>query len=115
VLQIEDIESNNERGLLGTAYDGVKVYLFVTENGAQVEGTSTENEVRNRVYSYAWDGSSLTDPQLHLDLPATPGTNHQGGKLKIGPDKQLYVVVEKCKEKGSFKTSKVDSRQMTVA
>jgi glucose/arabinose dehydrogenase len=49
VLQIEDIESNNERGLLGIAYDGVKVYLFVTENGAQVEGTSTEYEVRNRV------------------------------------------------------------------
>lgn len=24
VLQIEDIESNNERGLLGIAYDGVK-------------------------------------------------------------------------------------------
>ena len=102
VLQIEDIESNNERGLLGIAYDGVKVYLFVTENGAQVEGTSTENEVRNRVYSYAWDGSSLTDPQLLLDLPATPGTNHQGGKLKVGPDKQLYVVVGEMQREGQL-------------
>jgi len=102
VLQIEDIESNNERGLLGIAYDGFKVYLFVTENGAQVEGTSTENEVRNRVYSYAWDGSSLTDPQLLLDLPATPGTNHQGGKLKVGPDKQLYVVVGEMQREGQL-------------
>ena len=102
VLQIEDIESNNERGLLGIAYDGVKVYLFVTENGAQVEGTSTENEVRNRVYSYAWDGSSLTDPHLLLDLPATPGTNHQGGKLKVGPDKQLYVVVGEMQREGQL-------------
>jgi aldose sugar dehydrogenase len=102
VLQIEDIESNNERGLLGIAYDGVKVYLFVTENGAQVEGTSTENEVRNRVYSYAWDGSALTDPQLLLDLPATPGTNHQGGKLKVGPDKQLYVVVGEMQREGQL-------------
>lgn len=102
VLQIEDIESNNERGLLGIAYDGVKVYLFVTENGAQVEGTSTENEVTNRVYSYAWDGSSLTDPQLLLDLPATPGTNHQGGKLKVGPDKQLYVVVGEMQREGQL-------------
>lgn len=102
VLQIEDIESNNERGLLGIAYDGVKVYLFVTENGAQVEGTSTENEVRNRVYSYAWDGSSLTDPHLLVDLPATPGTNHQGGKLKVGPDKQLYVVVGEMQRQGQL-------------
>ncbi|MGA9318908.1 MAG: PQQ-dependent sugar dehydrogenase [Nitrososphaeraceae archaeon] len=102
VLQIEDIESNNERGLLGIAYDGVKVYLFVTENGAQVEGTSTENEVRNRVYSYGWDGSSLTDPHLLVDLPATPGTNHQGGKLKVGPDKQLYVVVGEMQREGQL-------------
>ena len=34
VLQIEDIQTNNERGLLGIAYNDVKIYLFVTENGA---------------------------------------------------------------------------------
>lgn len=102
VLQIEQVESNNERGLLGIAYDGNRVYLFVTESGAQVEGVSTEGEVRNRVYSYAWDGSSLTDPQLLLDLPSTPGTNHQGGKLKVGPDNQLYVVVGEMQREGQL-------------
>jgi glucose/arabinose dehydrogenase len=102
VLQIEQVESNNERGLLGIAYDGNRVYLFFTESGAQVEGVSTEGEVRNRVYSYAWDGSSLTDPQLLLDLPSTPGTNHQGGKLKVGPDNQLYVVVGEMQREGQL-------------
>lgn len=102
VLQIEQVESNNERGLLGIAYDGNRVYLFVTESGAQVEGVSTEGEVRNRVYSYGWDGSSLTDPQLLLDLPSTPGTNHQGGKLKVGPDNQLYVVVGEMQREGQL-------------
>lgn len=102
VLQIEQVESNNERGLLGIAYDGNRVYLFVTESGSQVEGVSTEGEVRNRVYSYAWDGSSLTDPQLLLDLPSTPGTNHQGGKLKVGPDNQLYVVVGEMQREGQL-------------
>jgi glucose/arabinose dehydrogenase len=102
VLQIEQVESNNERGLLGIAYDGNRVYLFVTESGAQVEGVSTEGEVRNRVYSYTWDGSSLTDPQLLLDLPSTPGTNHQGGKLKVGPDNQLYVVVGEMQREGQL-------------
>jgi glucose/arabinose dehydrogenase len=102
VFQIEQIESNNERGLLGITYDGNRVYLIVTESGAQVEGVSTEGEVRNRVYSYAWDGSSLTDPRLLLDLPSTPGTNHQGGKLKVGPDKQLYVVVGEMQREGQL-------------
>jgi glucose/arabinose dehydrogenase len=102
VFHIEQIESNNERGLLGIAYNGDRVFLFVTESGAQVEGVSTEGEVRNRVYSYAWDGSNLTDPQLLLDLPATPGTNHQGGKLKIGPDNQLYVVAGEMQREGQL-------------
>ena len=84
---------NRLRVITNVAYDGIRVYLFVTESGAQVGGVSTEGEVRNRVYSYAWDCSSLTDPQSLLDLPSTPGTNHQGGKLKVGPDNQLYVVV----------------------
>jgi glucose/arabinose dehydrogenase len=28
-----------------------------------------------------------------LDLPAEPGPYHQGGKLKIGPDGNLYAVI----------------------
>jgi aldose sugar dehydrogenase len=63
---------------------------------------TTEGEARNRVYSYAWDGSSLADPQLLLDLPSTPGTNHQGGKLKVGPDNQLYVVVGEMQREGQL-------------
>ena len=43
---------------------------------------------------------TLTNPQLLVDLPSGPGTNHQGGKLKIGPDNQLYVVVGEMQRKG---------------
>jgi glucose/arabinose dehydrogenase len=63
---------------------------------------ATEGEVRNRVYSYSWDGAILTNPQLLLDLPAGPGTNHQGGKLKIGPDNQLYVIVGEMQREGQL-------------
>ena len=45
---------------------------------------------------------SLTNPQLLLDLPSGPGTNHQGGKLKIGPDNQLYVVVGEMQREGQL-------------
>jgi aldose sugar dehydrogenase len=102
VLQLEGVQSNNERGLLGIEVEGDKVLLYVTETGAQVEGIPTEGDVRNRVYSYTWDGTSLTNPQLLLDLPSGPGTNHQGGKLKIGPDNQLYVVVGEMQREGQL-------------
>ena len=82
-----------------------KVFLYVTESGAQVEGIPTEGDVRNRVYSYTWDGTSLTNPQLLVDLPSGPGTNHQGGKLKIGPDNQAYVVVGEMQREGQLKIS----------
>ena len=102
VLQLVGVESNNERGLLGIEVMGNNVFLYVTESGAQVEGIPTEGEVRNRVYSYTWDGTSLTNPQLLVDLPSGPGTNHQGGKLKIGPDNQLYIVVGEMQREGQL-------------
>ncbi|MGE5661291.1 MAG: PQQ-dependent sugar dehydrogenase [Ignavibacteriales bacterium] len=101
-LQLVGVESNNERGLLGIEVMGNNVFLYVTESGAQVEGIPTEGDVRNRVYSYTWDGTALTNPQLLLDLPSGPGTNHQGGKLKFGPDSQLYVVVGEMQREGQL-------------
>jgi glucose/arabinose dehydrogenase len=102
VLQLQGVESNNERGLLGIEVMDDKVFLYVTESGAQVGGIPTEGDVRNRVYSYTWDGTSLTNPQVLLDFPSGPGTNHQGGKLKIGPDSQLYVVVGEMQREGQL-------------
>jgi glucose/arabinose dehydrogenase len=102
VLQLAGVESNNERGLLGVAVMDDKVFLYVSESGAQVEGLPTEGDVRNRVYSYTWDGTTLTNPQLILDVPSGPGTNHQGGKLKLGPDNQLYVIVGEMQREGQL-------------
>jgi glucose/arabinose dehydrogenase len=49
--------------------------------------------VRNRIYKYDWDGGNLTGGRVILDLPGTPGPNHNAGKLKIGPDGMLYAVI----------------------
>ena len=117
VLQLQGVESNNERGLLGIAImknsnssSGIggsnNVFLYVTENQAQTAGVQTDGEVRNRVYSYTWDGTSLTNPQLLLNLPSGPGTNHQGGKIKIGPDNQLYVIVGEMQREGQLQNIK---------
>ena len=112
VLQIP-VNSQNERGLLGvevvngsnisagTAPNGVSlqstVFLYFTEEGGVEDG-----ELRNRVYKYQWNGQSLVNPTLILDLPAGPGTNHQGGKLIVGPDGYLYVVIGELQREGQL-------------
>ncbi|MGD9535381.1 MAG: sorbosone dehydrogenase family protein [Candidatus Nitrosocosmicus sp.] len=113
ILKLSNVNSKNERGLLGIAIDnnksgGSSIYLYVTETGTQLDqemqGTTNNNDLRNRVYKYEWDEveQRLSNPKIILDLPAGPGTNHQGGKIKIGPDNQLYVVIGELQREGQL-------------
>ncbi|MGH9464406.1 MAG: PQQ-dependent sugar dehydrogenase, partial [Thermoanaerobaculia bacterium] len=75
-----DVENDSERGLLGIAInreDPPGVFLYYTQ----------ASPLANRVYRYDWNAGSgqLENPQLVLDLPATPGPNHDGGVLVLGP------------------------------
>ena len=58
----------------------------------------------NRVYKYQWNEEEkiLVNPKLILDLPAIPGPNHNGGKLAIGPDNYLYVVIGDLNHEGKL-------------
>ncbi len=100
VLEIP-VNTQSERGLLGIAVEDV-----ITENSNSNQNNNTKNvflyytesaeegeELKNRVYKYIWNGQTLEDPTLLLDLPAIPGPNHDGGKLMIGPDDYLYGVI----------------------
>jgi glucose/arabinose dehydrogenase len=86
------------------------VFIFVTETGYQLgqdsQGTDSNNELRNRVYKYTWDGQFLSNPKIILDLPAGPGTNHQGGKVKMGPDNQLYAIIGELQREGQLQNIK---------
>ena len=68
------------------------VFLYVTESGAQVEGIPTEGDDRNRVYSYTWDGTSLTNPQLLLDFRLKCKNARHGKSLKSGVESVLGDV-----------------------
>ncbi len=107
VLDVE-VESQSERGLLGIAVvnasGGAKtVFLYYTED--------TGKEVRNRVYRYNWDGSgNIMGGTLILDLPGTPGPNHDGGKMTIGPDEMLYAVIGDLNRKGTLQNYRSDAQ-----
>ncbi|HZA08194.1 MAG TPA: PQQ-dependent sugar dehydrogenase [Nitrososphaeraceae archaeon] len=110
VLQVS-VDTESERGLLGIAIMNVTneagnattidnnnkfVFLYFTE--------SNGGDLRNRVYRYNWNEQTktLVNPTLVLDLPALPGPNHDGGKLVIGPDHYLYVVIGDLNHRGKL-------------
>jgi aldose sugar dehydrogenase len=90
------VDNASERGLLGIALHPnfptpPFIYLYYTQSSTA--GDSSGSPLANRVYRYTWNGSALVSPSLILDLPVTPGPNHDGGTITFGPDGKLYVVI----------------------
>src|SRR5215208_4410052 len=65
-----DVASEGERGMLGIA-------IAREEKDSAIEENNKE----------------LVDPKLLLDLPATPWRTHNGGKIVIGPDDNVYLTI----------------------
>lgn len=86
------------RGLLGIATLGKEVFLYLSE------AAKDDQPVRNRLYKYQWNDQehTLVNPQLILDLPATPGPNHPGGKIAIGKDNYLYTAIGDLNNEGQL-------------
>jgi aldose sugar dehydrogenase len=116
-LQIDEVldvnvDPNSERGLLGVAiHPGFQsnkyVYLFYTESSQNSD--VADSAVGNRVYRYTWDSANamLTNPTLILNLPVTPGQNHNGGVITFGPDDKLYVMIGDLNRNGQLQNNPV--------
>ncbi len=110
------VNSNSERGLLGIALhpdfpSNPRVYLYWTESstGADTSVVTNTPLLGNRVDRFAWDGSALSLEQnlIHLhafqaDAGQTPRGNHNGGVIRFGPDRKLYIVIGDNGRRGSL-------------
>jgi aldose sugar dehydrogenase len=90
-----NVATEGERGMLGIAIakdptaNGTTarfVFLYYTEGNSGAD-------LGNRVYRYELVDNKLINPKLILNLPANPGPIHDGGKVLIGPDKDVYAVI----------------------
>ena len=92
-----DVNFESERGLLGVDVmkenNATIVFFYLTENDADQTMTDPNENLRNRVYSFEWDGTDLINQKLILDLPAIPGPNHNGGKITLSKDNYLYAII----------------------
>ena len=99
------VDGDSERGMLGIAVhpDFASmpfIYLYYTESSTAND--SSGSAAANRVYRYTWNGKVLTSPLLILDLPVSPGPNHDGGIILFGPDGKLYVVIGDLNRNGQL-------------
>ncbi|MBI3911238.1 MAG: PQQ-dependent sugar dehydrogenase [Armatimonadetes bacterium] len=110
------VNFGSERGLLGIALHpsfpaNPGVYLYWTESstGADTGVLSETPLLGNRVDRFMWDGSSLTFDQNLIRLRAFQADagqplrgNHDGGVLRFGPDRKLYIVIGDVGRRGQL-------------
>jgi glucose/arabinose dehydrogenase len=100
-----NVANKGERGMLGIAIapkheknKPTYVFLYYTESktkDGEDSGDKSIDPLGNRLYRYelADNNTKLVNPKLLLDLPATPGPFHNGGRTIIGPDNNVYLSI----------------------
>jgi aldose sugar dehydrogenase len=92
LLQVP-VSMTDERGMLGIAIakhsnGPTYVFLYYTKDGG-----GGPQSLANVLYRYELSNDQLINPKLLLNLPALRGPNHNGGKVVIGPDSNVYTVI----------------------
>src|SRR5918995_2118124 len=95
-----NVSAVGENGLTGIAIadnelkqigNSSRIFLYFSES-SNSDTMDPNGFSRNRLYRYEFMNDQFTKPKLLLDLPI--GDNvHNGGKIVIGPDKNVYVSV----------------------
>jgi glucose/arabinose dehydrogenase len=109
-----NVATNGYRGLLGVAdsvnQNNTYVFLYYTQSASQDSSDKFQHPVNplgNRLYRYELVNNKLINPKLLLDLPVLPGPKDNGGVIKIGPDKNIYLIIGDLQ--GSFRNNQYET------
>jgi glucose/arabinose dehydrogenase len=107
----------HERGLLGIAVSkdnqngATFVFLYYTESSADGDDLEGKDPLGNRLYRYELVDGKLANRKLLLDLPAKEASHHNGGRIAIGPDDNLYIVVGDLQDPGQTRLNHITTAQ----
>jgi aldose sugar dehydrogenase len=107
-----DVDKTDERGLDGLTIstndpsNTTNVFLYYSEFKSTYHSYGVT--LGNRLYRYEFSDNKLINPKLLLNLPINPAPSHIGGKMKIGPDGNLYLTVGDMD--GSFNATKYETK-----
>jgi aldose sugar dehydrogenase len=96
-----NVANKGERGLLGISVakheknEPPYVLLYFTEsvNKDGDDVSEGKSPLGNRLYRYELADDKLGNPKLLLDLPVKPDAGHNGGKIVLGHDDNVYLVI----------------------
>src|SRR5918995_157077 len=71
----------------GTSYAFLYYYL------AEVNDNNGTTKVVDSLYRYDIINGKFINPKLIFEIPSSPAGIHHGGKLMIGPDKNIYLTI----------------------
>jgi len=116
-----NVNSNNERGLLGIAVDPAfnanrRVYLYYSLSNSAADTTTTTGWAENRLSAFTLNAAgSALENETPLAFFGTStdgqanGPNHNGGPLRFGPDGKLYGIT------GDLNRDRAEQNQQTQA
>jgi aldose sugar dehydrogenase len=109
LLDLDVVQSDGLLGVVLSKNESVgKTYVFLyytkapngyhgdikeQEEYESVNGTFGYVRECNCLYRYELTNNTLVNPKLLLNLPSYPGGQHHGGKIIMGPDRNIYVAV----------------------
>ena len=107
----------DERGLLGIAVtkdnqnNATFVFLYYTESAIDGDDLEGKDPLGNRLYRYEFANGKLVNGKLLLDLPVKAASHHNGGRMAIGPDNNVYLVVGDLQDPGQTPLSHITTAQ----
>ncbi len=113
------VDNRMERGLTGSAIahnssGNTYVFLYFSKNNVTLTGgEATTNITENDLFRYEFIDGKLANPKLLYKVPTQEARIHNSGKMVIGPDNSLYLMVgdlfsSKPKLTGNFPNGSID-------
>ena len=92
--------------------DNGTTYAFLYYFLADVTEDDGTKKVINRLYRYDVTNGKFTNPKLIFEIPSFHDAEHNGGKVIVGPDNNIYLTMGEIRERTRTKAQNINNGSM---